>query len=63
MATIDEPPPDYPAEIIGYVDPWIASPGDTVAVKVFSTEPQYEYGLVSLSRRKSHWKTRQTDNF
>lgn len=29
-----EKPPGYPAEILGYVEPWIASPGETVAVKV-----------------------------
>jgi len=34
MATIDTPPADYPPEIIGYVEPWIVSPGETVAVKV-----------------------------
>lgn len=25
---------DYPAEIIGYAEPWIVAPGDTVAIKV-----------------------------
>jgi hypothetical protein len=25
---------NYPAEIIGYVEPWICSPGETVDVKV-----------------------------
>jgi hypothetical protein len=34
MATIDTPPPDYPLEITGYAEPWIASPGETVAIKV-----------------------------
>ena len=29
-----EKPPGYTAEILGYVEPWIASPGETVAVKV-----------------------------
>lgn len=48
MATIDTPPKDYPPEIIGYIEPWIANPGDTVAVKVSSTESEYEYRLVRL---------------
>ncbi len=34
MATVDTPPPDYPPEITGYAEPWIASPGETVAIKV-----------------------------
>lgn len=34
MATIHTPPTGYPAEITGYVDPWIASPGSTIDVKV-----------------------------
>jgi hypothetical protein len=34
MATIDTPPPDYPPEITGYAEPWIASPSETVAIKV-----------------------------
>jgi hypothetical protein len=37
MATIDTPPADYPPEITGYAEPWIASPGDKVAIKVSST--------------------------
>lgn len=32
--TATEAPPGYPAEILGYVEPWIANPGETVAVKV-----------------------------
>jgi hypothetical protein len=24
----------YPAEIIGYAEPWIVAPGDSVAIKV-----------------------------
>lgn len=32
--TATEKPPGYPAEILGYVEPWIASPGGTVDVKV-----------------------------
>lgn len=35
MATLDTTPPDdYRTEIIGYVEPWIASPGSTIDVKV-----------------------------
>jgi hypothetical protein len=26
----------YPAEIVGYAEPWIVTPGDTVAIKVRS---------------------------
>lgn len=48
MATIATPPPDYPPEIIGYADPWILSPGDTVAIKISSTEPEYCYRTVRL---------------
>lgn len=36
MAEINLFPSDYPSEIIGYVEPWIASPGDRVDVKVGS---------------------------
>ncbi|RYP39540.1 hypothetical protein DL766_000362 [Monosporascus sp. MC13-8B] len=46
--TATEPPAGYPAEILGYVEPWIASPGETVAVKVSSTEPEYAYRLVRV---------------
>ncbi|KIX03718.1 uncharacterized protein Z518_07271 [Rhinocladiella mackenziei CBS 650.93] len=48
MATICEPPSDYPAEIIGYAEPWIVSPGDTVAIKISSTEPEYKYRTVRI---------------
>lgn len=34
MATIVPIPADYPDEIVGYVEPWIASPGEEIAVKV-----------------------------
>ena len=34
MATMDTPPDGYPVEIIGYVEPWIASPGSTINIKV-----------------------------
>ncbi|OQU94096.1 hypothetical protein CLAIMM_00508 [Cladophialophora immunda] len=33
MSTIDVPPANYPPEITGYVEPWIADPGDTIQVK------------------------------
>ena len=33
-STICAVPDNYPAEIIGYADPWIANPGDHVAIKV-----------------------------
>ncbi|KAL1852540.1 hypothetical protein Daus18300_012138 [Diaporthe australafricana] len=39
---------EYPPEIIGYAEPWIAAPGDTVAIKVSCTEPQYKYRTVRL---------------
>lgn len=33
--TIDAPPTqDYPPEITGYADPWIASPGEMISIKV-----------------------------
>ncbi|KXT06157.1 hypothetical protein AC578_1297 [Pseudocercospora eumusae] len=35
-------------EIIGYVEPWIASPGETVAVKVSSTDHEYRWSLIRL---------------
>jgi hypothetical protein len=34
MATISSIPAGHPAEIIGYAEPWIASPNETVAIKV-----------------------------
>lgn len=34
MSTIEDIPKDYGSEIIGYTEPWIANPGQTVAVKV-----------------------------
>ncbi|KIW14986.1 hypothetical protein PV08_07773 [Exophiala spinifera] len=46
--TIDTPPADYPPEIIGYADPWIASPGETVSIKVSCTEPEYTYKAVRV---------------
>ncbi|KAL5088751.1 hypothetical protein Trisim1_006430 [Trichoderma cf. simile WF8] len=48
MATIHTPPTGYPAEITGYVDPWIASPGSTIDVKISSTEPELKYHVARL---------------
>jgi hypothetical protein len=33
-STVCAVPEGYPAEIIGYADPWIVSPGDSVDIKV-----------------------------
>ncbi|KAL7756837.1 hypothetical protein ACKLNR_013830 [Fusarium oxysporum f. sp. zingiberi] len=46
--TVTLPPPGYPSEITGYVEPWIASPGDQIAVKVSSTEKDLHYSVVRL---------------
>lgn len=35
MATVIEVPNGHPAEITGYVDPWISSPGECIDVKVY----------------------------
>lgn len=64
MATVCAVPPDYPKEIIGYVQPWITDPGSEIAVKVCecitksmtyinckkisSTEKEYSYRLIRL---------------
>ena len=34
MTTVAILPEGYPAELTGYADPWIASPGGTVEIKV-----------------------------
>ena len=34
MATIENVPESYPEEITGYAEPWIADPGDVIAIKV-----------------------------
>lgn len=47
MATSDTPADGYPAEIIGYVEPWISSPGTTIDVKV-SISMDACYALVYL---------------
>ncbi|KAL3299018.1 large subunit of -dimethylformamidase protein [Colletotrichum asianum] len=41
-------------EIIGYVDPWIASPGEHVAVKVSSTVPQFTWSLTRIIQGYGH---------
>ncbi|KAJ9622248.1 hypothetical protein H2204_011596 [Knufia peltigerae] len=47
--TIDAPPAqDYPPEITGYADPWIASPGEMISIKVSCTEPEYTYKTVRV---------------
>ncbi|OAL39952.1 hypothetical protein AYO20_00865 [Fonsecaea nubica] len=38
----------YPPEVIGYAEPWIVSPGESVAIKVSCTEPEYAYRVVRL---------------
>jgi hypothetical protein len=48
MATI---PADYPAEITGYVEPWIANPGDTVEVKASIEIGNINCQLLSPSSR------------
>lgn len=48
MGTIEPVPQDYPSEIIGYADPWIATPGDDVAIKVSCTEPEYSHRTVRV---------------
>ncbi|KAF7562665.1 hypothetical protein G7046_g1496 [Stylonectria norvegica] len=47
-STICAVPDGYPAEIIGYADPWIASPGDQVSIKVSSTASKYSHRTVRL---------------
>jgi hypothetical protein len=34
MGTVEETSQDYGSEIIGYTEPWITDPGQTIAVKV-----------------------------
>ncbi|RFU80548.1 large subunit of -dimethylformamidase [Trichoderma arundinaceum] len=50
MAILDHPPVGNPPEIIGYIDPWIASPGGTIDVKVSSTEPELKYHVSGTCR-------------
>jgi hypothetical protein len=52
MSTVETPPTDYPSEILGYAEPWIASPGDSVAFKVRQkSRPCYHRGLVDADLR------------
>ncbi|EXJ64203.1 hypothetical protein A1O7_00539 [Cladophialophora yegresii CBS 114405] len=46
--TIEPPPQDYPPEITGYADPWIATPGEEVAIKISCTEPEYSHRTVRV---------------
>ncbi|KAJ5352609.1 hypothetical protein N7452_001583 [Penicillium brevicompactum] len=41
-------PQSSPPEITGYVEPWIATPGQIIDVKVSSTEPDLQYRVVRL---------------
>ncbi|KAF5005103.1 hypothetical protein FDECE_8423 [Fusarium decemcellulare] len=43
-------------EVIGYVEPWIASPGEEISVKVSSTIPKYTWSLVRLIQGLDHPK-------
>ncbi|GKZ36985.1 hypothetical protein AbraIFM66950_008277 [Aspergillus brasiliensis] len=46
--TIPLLPPGYPPEITGYVEPWIASPGEDIDLKVSSTEKDLQYHVLRL---------------
>ncbi|KAF2096216.1 hypothetical protein NA57DRAFT_67751 [Rhizodiscina lignyota] len=48
MVAIDAEKGGYLPEIIGYAEPWIAAPGDSVAIKISCTEPEYKYRTVRL---------------
>ncbi|KIW24173.1 uncharacterized protein PV07_09903 [Cladophialophora immunda] len=48
MTTIVPVPKDYPKEIIGYAEPWIVSPGESVDIKVSCTEARYNYRTVRV---------------
>ncbi|KAG6365765.1 hypothetical protein INS49_007376 [Diaporthe citri] len=43
-------------EIIGYADPWIASPGQRVSVKVSSTVPRFTWSLARVIQGFEHPK-------
>ncbi|OAQ86703.1 large subunit of -dimethylformamidase protein [Purpureocillium lilacinum] len=43
-------------EVIGYVEPWMASPGERVDVKVSSTIPKYTWTLVRIVQGLEHPK-------
>ena len=49
MAPLDFKEGDYPPEIIGYAEPWIVGPGDSVAIKV-----RYVCLLLKTLRSLSH---------
>ncbi|CAG9990303.1 unnamed protein product [Clonostachys byssicola] len=48
MAAINADSGSYPPEIVGYAEPWIAAPGDSVAIKISCTESEYNYRTVRL---------------
>ncbi|CAH0024431.1 unnamed protein product [Clonostachys rhizophaga] len=48
MAAIDANSGSYAPEIIGYAEPWIAAPGDSVAIKISCTESEYKHRTVRL---------------
>ncbi|KAF5531699.1 hypothetical protein FMEXI_12845 [Fusarium mexicanum] len=48
MTPSSQLPDGYPAEITGYAEPWISSPGDLVEVKISSTEPELNYRVVRI---------------
>ncbi|EOO00573.1 putative large subunit of -dimethylformamidase protein [Phaeoacremonium minimum UCRPA7] len=50
MTTVAILPEGYPAELTGYADPWIASPGGTVEIKVSCTESSYKYRVVRVTQ-------------
>lgn len=43
LSTISLGPANYPPEIIGFAESWIASPGEMVDLKISSTESIYTY--------------------
>ncbi|KAI1771449.1 hypothetical protein F4818DRAFT_204416 [Hypoxylon cercidicola] len=47
MATDDKGSGSAP-EIIGYAEPWIVAPGDSVAIKISCTEAEYQHRTVRL---------------
>ena len=48
MSIIATLPQDYLPEITGYADPWTASPGEDVAIKISCTEPAYSHRTVCV---------------
>ncbi|KAF5608647.1 uncharacterized protein FSUBG_4575 [Fusarium subglutinans] len=47
MTTSSELPDGYPAEITGYAEPWISSPGDLVEVKCHLVEAKHPQAIFS----------------